>query len=164
MIRPCGEAEVPFIEAIINDAARAYRGIIPADCWHEPYMPLSDLMAEIAAGVRFWGWYDSGVLVGVMGIQKVRDATLIRHAYVLSAHQGRGIGGALLAALVRQSSGKLLVGTWVAAEWAIRFYQRHGFYLVPTVEKNRLLGAYWKISERQRKTSVVLVHGKNPLL
>jgi GNAT superfamily N-acetyltransferase len=158
MVRPCSEAEVPFIEVIINEAARAYQGVIPADCWHEPYMPRAELLAEIAAGVQFWGWDDAGALIGVMGIQKVDDATLIRHAYVLSDHQSRGIGGALLAALVRQSSGKLLVGTWAAAEWAIRFYQRYGFRLVPTEEKNRLLSRYWKISQRQRETSVALMY------
>jgi GNAT superfamily N-acetyltransferase/AcrR family transcriptional regulator len=157
-IRPCSEGEVPFIEAIINEAAWAYEGVIPADCWHRPYMPLADLMKEIAAGVQFWGWYDSGVMIGVMGVQKVGSATLIRHAYVLSAHQGRGIGSALLAALVRQSSGQLLVGTWAAAEWAIRFYQRHGFRLVPTEEKDQLISSYWKITHRQRETSVVLVY------
>lgn len=159
MIRPCSETDVPLIEAIINEAARAYEGVIPADCWHEPYMPCAELLAEIAAGVQFWGWDDSGALVGVMGIQKVHDATLIRHAYVLSAHQSRGIGGALLAALVRQSSGKLLVGTWAAAEWAIRFYHRHGFRLVATDEKDRLLSTYWRISQRQRETSVALMYG-----
>lgn len=156
MIRPCTEADTPIIEAIINQAARAYRDVIPADCWHEPYMPKWELLAEIAAGVRFSGWEDSGSLIGVMGIQKVHDATLIRHAYVLSGHQSRGIGGALLATLVGQSSGQLLVGTWAAAEWAIRFYQRHGFRLVSTEEKDRLLSRYWKISPRQRDTSVVL--------
>ena len=160
MIRPCSEAEVPFIETIINEAARAYQGVIPADCWHEPYMPRAELLGEIAAGVQFWGWDDSGAPIGVMGIQKVRDATLIRHAYVRSAHQNRGIGSALLAALVRQSSDRLLVGTWAAAEWAIRFYQRHGFRLVPTEEKDRLLSTYWKISQRQGETSVVLVYAE----
>jgi GNAT superfamily N-acetyltransferase len=158
MIRPCGEVEVPCIEATINEGARAYKGVIPADCWHEPYMPRAELLAEIAAGVQFWGWNDSGALIGVMGIQRVRDVTLIRHAYVRSDHQNRGIGSALLAALVRQASGPLLVGTWAAAEWAIRFYQRHGFSLVPTEEKDRLLSRYWKISQRQGETSVVLVY------
>jgi len=161
MIRPCSEADVPFIEIIINEAAQAYRGIIPADCWHEPYMLHADLMNEIADGVQFWGRYDSGALIGVMGVQKVRDATVIRHAYVRSDHQNRGIGSALLAALVKRSSGQLLVGTWAAAEWAIRFYRRHGFRLVPTEEKDRLLHTYWKISQRQRETSVVLVHAED---
>jgi GNAT superfamily N-acetyltransferase len=156
MIRPCGQAEIPFIEAIINEAARAYQRVIPPDCWHDPYMPRVELLAEIAAGVHFLGWDDSGTLIGVMGIQRVRDATLIRHAYVRSAHQNRGIGSALLAHLVRQSSGQLLVGTWAAAEWAIRFYHRHGFRLVPIEERDRLISTYWKISQRQRETSVVL--------
>jgi N-acetylglutamate synthase-like GNAT family acetyltransferase len=158
MIRSCSEAEIPVIEAIINEASRAYQGVIPGDCWHEPYMSRSELLAEIAAGVQFWGWEDSGALVAVMGIQKVQDATLIRHAYVRSAQQSRGIGSALLAGLVRQSSGTLLVGTWAAAEWAIRFYQRRGFGLVPTEEKDQLIRRYWKISQRQQETSVALVY------
>jgi GNAT superfamily N-acetyltransferase len=155
MIRPCGE-DIPVIEIIINEAARAYRGVIPADCWHELYMPQRELLAEIAAGIQFWGWEDSGALIGVMGIQKVHDAMLIRHAYVLPAHQGRGIGGTLMAGLIGQASGKLLVGTWAAAEWAIRSYQRRGFRLVPKEEKDRLISTYWNISQRQQETSVVL--------
>jgi GNAT superfamily N-acetyltransferase len=158
MIRPCGVAEVLFIETIINEAARAYKAVIPTDCWREPYMPRVELLAELTAGVHFLGWEDSGDLIGVMGIQKVHDATLIRHAYVRPAHQNRGIGSELIAALITQSSGQLLVGTWAAAEWAIRFYQRHGFRLVPTEEKDRLLSTYWKISQRQGETSVVLVY------
>ena len=158
MIRPCGNADLAAIETIINEAAGKYKGVIPADCWHEPYMPREELMAEIRAGVRFYGCEDAGALIGVMGIQRVDDATLIRHAYVLPAHQSRGIGGALLDALACQSNGRMLVGTWADAEWAIRFYQRHGFRLVQTVEeKDRLLNSYWKISPRQRETSVVLV-------
>jgi len=164
MIRLCGEADIPVIDAIINEAARAYEGVIPADCWHEPYMPRAELLAEIAAGVQFRGWDKSGDLVGVMGIQKVHDATLIRHAYVLSSHQGRGIGGALLAALVRESSGQLLVGTWAAAQWAIRFYQRHGFRLVPAQEKDRLISRYWNISQRQQEVSVVLMYVGGPVI
>lgn len=150
MVRPCGETEVLVIELIINKAARAYEGVIPSDCWHDPYMPRAELLAEITAGVKFWGWDDSGTLIGVMSTQRAHDAALIRHAYVLPAHESRGIGGTLLAALASQSNGTLLVGTWAAAEWAIRFYQRHGFQLVPTDEKNRLLNTYWSISQRQR--------------
>jgi GNAT superfamily N-acetyltransferase len=137
MIRPCTEADVPAIDAIINDAAKAYRGVIPADCWHEPYMKRAELVDEIARGVEFWGWDEDGVLVGVMGLQKVRDVTLIRHAYVRSSHQSRGVGGALLEQLVRQTSTPLLVGTWASADWAIRFYDRHGFRLVGAEEKDR---------------------------
>lgn len=158
MIRKCTDADTPAIETIVNDAAKAYRNAIPADCLHEPYMPRQELLAEIAAGVQFWGWEDAGSLIGVMGIQKVRNATLIRHAYVLTAHQSRGIGGKLLDMLIAQASGPLLVGTWAAAEWAIRFYQHHGFRLVSREEKDRLLNTYWKIPDRQRETSVVLTY------
>ncbi len=162
MIRRCIGADIPAIDSIINEAARAYYNVIPSDCWHEPYMSRSELLAEIAAGVNFWGWEDYGSLIGVMGIQKVRDATLIRHAYVRSAHQGRGIGAALLKTLVGDASGKLLVGTWAAAEWAIRFYQRHGFQLLSAEEKDRLLSTYWNISPRQLETSVVLAMPQIP--
>jgi N-acetylglutamate synthase-like GNAT family acetyltransferase len=162
MIRRCTDADIPAIDAIINDAAEAYRGVIPADCWHDPYMARSHLVAEMAAGVDFWGWEEGGVLVGVMGLQKVRDVTLIRHAYVRPSHQSRGIGGTLLTALAAQTEGSLLVGTWAAAEWAIRFYERHGFRLVPTEAKAYLLGSYWSISLRQQHTSVVLARGPYP--
>ena len=156
MIRRCTDTDIPVIESIVNEAAERYRGAIPDDCFHEPYMSRADLESEIAAGVKFWGWEERGELIGVMGVQKVLDATLIRHAYVRRAHQGRGIGGALLESLKRQVSGRLLIGTWAAAEWAIRFYQGHGFRLVSPVEKNQLLGTYWTIPDRQRDTSVVL--------
>src|SRR5436190_18317134 len=132
MIRRCTEPDFDDIHAIVNEAAEAYRGAIPDDCWHEPYMSIASLRCEIDAGVEFWGWEDAGALVGVMGIQRVRDATLIRHAYVRKAQQGRGIGGALLDVLVVRASGPLLVGTWAASTWAIRLYQRHGFRLVST--------------------------------
>jgi N-acetylglutamate synthase-like GNAT family acetyltransferase len=156
MIRPCTHADVAVMSDIINEAAEAYRGVIPADCWHEPYMDRAHLAAEIAAGVDFIGREEQGELIGVMGLQKVLDATLIRHAYVRRSHQSRGVGGELLAMLAAQTSGPLLVGTWAAASWAIRFYQRHGFRLVDTDEKDRLLNRYWTISPRQRETSVVL--------
>jgi len=157
MIRPCTAADIPVMDAIINEAAAKYRGVIPADCWHEPYMSRRELESEIAAGVRFSGWEEAGELVGVMGVQNVKDATLIRHAYVRTAQQGRGIGGKLLAELSSKVEGPLLIGTWADAAWAIRFYQGHGFQLMPTEEKNRLLGIYWRIPDRQRDTSVVLV-------
>ncbi|HJU44367.1 MAG TPA: GNAT family N-acetyltransferase [Vicinamibacterales bacterium] len=156
MIRRCTDADIPLIESIINEAAERYRGAIPDDCFHQPYMSRDELESEIAAGVNFWGWEERGELIGVMGVQKVLDVTLIRHAYVRSAHQGRGVGGALLKSLQRQVPGRLLIGTWAAAEWAIRFYQGHGFRLVPLAEKNRLLSTYWTIPDRQRDTSVVL--------
>jgi GNAT superfamily N-acetyltransferase len=158
VIRPCSDADLEVVNEIINAAAEAYRGVIPADCWHEPYMARAELRAEIAAGVTFAGWELDGELRGVMGIQPVRDVTLIRHAYVLPADQGRGIGGALLEALRSRGRGRLLVGTWAAAAWAIRFYERHGFRLLPADETDRLLQAYWRISPRQRAVSVVLEH------
>jgi GNAT superfamily N-acetyltransferase len=162
VIRPCTPSDIPEIDAIINDAARAYRDAIPADRWHDPYMPRAVLEAEIDAGVEFWGWSDASGLVGVMGIQEVRDATLIRHAYVRSRQQRGGIGGALMKALVPRAKGRLLVGTWAAAHWAIAFYQRHGFRLVSAEEKDRLLDTYWTIPVRQREASVVLVHDRKP--
>ena len=158
MIRDCTDADIEVIDAIINEAALAYRGVIPADCWHEPYMTRSDLLSEIAAGVHFSGWEGGAVLTGVMGLQRVRDATLIRHAYVRTAQQGRGVGGKLIRWLTARTTGQLLVGTWAAATWAIRFYEGHGFQLVSAEETDRLLRTYWSIPARQRETSVVLVN------
>jgi GNAT superfamily N-acetyltransferase len=155
-IRLCRDEERAAILAIINAAAEAYRGVIPADRWHDPYMPADELDGEIAAGVTFWGYEDGGELLGVMGIQPVRDVILIRHAYVAPSTQRRGVGGALLEHLVRQAQLPLLVGTWADAEWAIAFYRGHGFELVSAEEKTRLLRAYWTIPERQVETSVVL--------
>jgi N-acetylglutamate synthase-like GNAT family acetyltransferase len=158
VIRACGAGDLQRIESIVNEAAQAYRGVIPADRWHEPYMPREELEAEIAAGVRFWGIEEDGELVGVMGLQDVKDVTLIRHAYVRTRRQRSGIGGALMEALVGRTRRPLLVGTWAAAHWAIRFYERHGFRLVASPEKDRLLDTYWTIPARQRETSVVLMH------
>jgi N-acetylglutamate synthase-like GNAT family acetyltransferase len=156
MIRTCTPADFDAILQIINDAAQAYRGIIPADRWHDPYMPATQLRGEIAAGVRFSGFETDGQILGVMGIQDVKDVTLIRHAYVRTACRSTGIGGHLLAALQAQTTRPLLVGTWAAAAWAIRFYEHHGFTLVTPAEKDRLLRTYWTIPERQVETSVVL--------
>jgi GNAT superfamily N-acetyltransferase len=156
MIRACREDEREAIHAIVNAAAEAYRGVIPADRWHEPYMSLEELDREIAAGVRFWGYEAGGKLLGVMGIQRVEDVELIRHAYVTPASQGRGIGSALLEHLMRSATLPVLVGTWAAATWAIRFYERHGFVLTSPDEKTRLLKRYWSIPDRQVETSVVL--------
>ena len=161
MIRRCSTEDIPAIESIVNEAAAAYRGVIPADRWHEPYMPREELEREIAAGVQFWGYEEGGELVGVMGIQNVRDVTLIRHAYVRSRRQRGGIGAALMEALVAHTERPLLVGTWAAAHWAIRFYEKNGFRLVaPPGEKDRLLSAYWTIPDRQRDVSVVLAHSR----
>ena len=157
MIRRCTEGDLAVMASIINEAAERYRGVIPADCWHQPYMSRGDLEKEIAAGVEFSGWEEQGELLGVMGVQRVKDATLIRHAYVRRGHQGKGIGGALLKAFDQQVAGTLLIGTWADAAWAIKFYQGHGFRLVSPPEKNRLLDTYWSIPPRQRDTSVVLM-------
>jgi GNAT superfamily N-acetyltransferase len=157
-IRPCQDDDRAAILAIINAAAEAYRGVIPADRWHEPYMPPTELDGEIAAGVAFWGLEADGVLVGVMAIQPVRDVDLIRHAYVRPGQQGRGVGGALISHLRGRSARRMLVGTWSAAAWAIRFYQRHGFKLVSPARKSLLLKTYWTIPERQIETSVVLAN------
>ena len=154
MIRRCREDELAAIGAIVNAAAVVYRGVIPDDRWHEPYMGMAELEGEVAAGVEFWGYEDGDELMGVMGIQPVQDVTLIRHAYVSPAAQGRGVGGALLAALEARGAGRLLVGTWAAATWAIRFYERHGFVAVD--DPAALLRRYWSIPERQIETSVVL--------
>jgi GNAT superfamily N-acetyltransferase len=160
VIRRCHDDERGAILAIVNAAAEAYRGVIPADRWHEPYMPAAELDAEIAAGVEFWGYEDGGELLGVMGIQPVQDVDLIRHAYVLPGTQGRGIGGALLEHLMASATRRVLVGTWADADWAIGFYRKHGFVQVGPEEKARLLRTYWTIPERQVETSVVLSGGR----
>ena len=156
MIRRCEDNDFDAILEVVNDAARAYEGLIPADCWNQPYMPADELRREIGGGVEFWGVRDGGELAGVMGIQQVRDVTLVRHAYVRTARQNQGIGGALLAHLRRRSTRPLLVGTWAAATWAVRFYEGRGFRPVSGHEKDRLLQAYWSIPARQVETSVVL--------
>jgi GNAT superfamily N-acetyltransferase len=156
-IRPCRDDERDEILAIVNAAAEAYRGVIPADRWHEPYMPGEELDGEIAAGVAFWGYEDDDDgLLGIMGIQPVRDVNLIRHAYVVPDSQGRGVGGALLEHLLGLATRPMLVGTWAVATWAIRFYERHGFEYVGRERTAELLRAYWDIPERQIETSVVL--------
>ena len=157
MIRLCRHNELDRVFSIINQAAVAYRDAIPADRWHEPYMPMSELEDEIADGVVFWGSEIGGELVGVMGIQNVQDVDLIRHAYVLPSVQGRGVGGELIKHLQKIATRPMLVGTWADATWAIRFYERHGFELVTPEEKDRLLRKYWSIPERQIETSVVLI-------
>jgi GNAT superfamily N-acetyltransferase len=156
MIRPCHDHEFDTIWAIINDGAQAYKGVIPEDRWTEPYMSKEKLQHEIDDGVVFSGYEDAGTLVGVMGIQEVGDVTLIRHAYVRTSHQNHGIGGQLLLHLRKLASGPILIGTWTDASWAIKFYERHGFRVVPPAEKERLLRKYWKIPQRQMETSVVL--------
>ncbi len=156
MISPTTPADFEAMYEIINDAARAYDGVIPADRYHEPYMSREQLRREIDDGVVFWGYREEGELIGVMGIQDVADVTLIRHAYVRTAHRNRRIGGKLLLFLMGRTDRPTLIGTWAAAEWAVRFYEKHGFTLVTPEEKDRLLATYWKIPPRQVETSVVL--------
>jgi GNAT superfamily N-acetyltransferase len=146
--------------SIVNDAAMAYKGVIPHDRWHEPYMPLDELAMEMERGVEFWGFTNTTGLVGVMGIQNVKEVALIRHAYVKSSERGTGIGTRLLHHLVAMTERPILIGTWKAAVWAISFYEKNGFSLVTEIEKNRLLKTYWTIPERQIETSVVLVDAK----
>jgi GNAT superfamily N-acetyltransferase len=155
-IRSCRDDERAAILKIVNDAAEAYRGLIPADRWREPYMPPGELDDEIAAGVAFWGYESDGALVGIMGIQPVRDVDLIRHAYVSPDSQGHGVGSALLEHLTGDAQRRILVGTWAAAHWAIRFYRRHGFELTTPEQTAALLKTYWTIPDRQAETSVVL--------
>jgi GNAT superfamily N-acetyltransferase len=156
MIKPCTDADIPAIHTIINDAAVVYKGVIPEDRWHEPYMPLEELKTEISRGVNFWGYSEDGLLTGVMGIQDVSDVTLIRHAYVKPEMQKHGIGTKLLNHLKKLTDKPVLIGTWRTAVWAVGFYLKNGFTLVTDREKNALLQKYWTIPERQIETSVVL--------
>ena len=160
MMRRCGDGDFEVIWAIINDGARAYKGIIPADRWTEPYMSREELRRQIDEGVQFWGYEESGTLTAVMGIQQVQDVTLIRHAYVRTSSQKRGIGAQLLSHLRRLTNAPVLIGTWADAVWAIHFYEKYGFQLVEPKEKDRLLRKYWTIPERQIETSVVLADPK----
>lgn len=141
---------------IINDASIAYKGIIPADRWKEPYMPEDELKTQINEGVEFWNYVESDQILGVMGIQFKGDVTLIRHAYVRTVARQKGIGGKLLNHLSQLTATPILIGTWKDASWAIRFYEKHQFRLVSEEEKNRLLKTYWSIPERQVETSIVL--------
>jgi GNAT superfamily N-acetyltransferase len=156
MIRQCIKHEFEQIYTIINDGALAYKGVIPKDCWTEPYMSRDKLQQEMDAGVVFWGSEDNGKLCGVMGLQSVRDVTLVRHAYVLTANQRRGIGASLLSRLRDLKKAPMLIGTWADAAWAIRFYEKNGFELVGPAVKDRLLQQYWTVSQRQAEVSVVL--------
>jgi GNAT superfamily N-acetyltransferase len=157
MIRSLLSSDFGAILEVINDAAQAYRGVIPDDRWKEPYMSVEELKKEIEAGVRFFGWMKGERLLGVAGVQALRNTTLIRHAYVLTAFQRKGLGRRLLKYLMSLAgTDEILVGTWADATWAIRFYEKHGFRLVSPKEKDRLLRAHWNIPGRQVETSVVL--------
>ena len=156
MIRKSVDNDFTAMLAIINDAARAYRGVIPADRWHEPYMPADELSVEIASGVVFWVAEREGQLTGLMGIQDKGEVALVRHAYVAPDTQKTGVGTTLLRHVQSLTDKPILVGTWAAASWAIEFYRRNGFTIVSTTQKNRLLRKYWSIPARQVETSVVL--------
>jgi len=160
IIRRCEPAELDEAYRVINDAAAAYRTTIPADRWNEPYMSREELQDEIEAGVVFWGAFEDEVLLGVMGLQEVADVALIRHAYTRTTSQGTGVGTTLLECLRSQAARPMLVGTWRAATWAIRFYERHGFSLVTDQQKDVLLRRYWTIPERQVEESVVLADAR----
>jgi GNAT superfamily N-acetyltransferase len=160
MIRPCRDDDFEAIYEIVNDAAVAYKGVIPADRWHEPYMPMDELREEIADGVRFWGCERDGELVAVMGIQDRGEVDLIRHAYVRTDLRNQGIGSRLLHHLETLASKPILIGTWVAADWAIRFYAKHGYRLLSRPQTERLLQKYWRIPARQVETSVVLASAR----
>jgi len=160
LIRKSVEADFAAMLAIVNDAAQAYRGVIPVDRWHEPYMPKDELRKEIAGGVVFWVAEEDGRLLGVMGIQDKGDVALVRHAYVARTTQRRGVGTRLLRHVEGLVDKAILIGTWADASWAIEFYRRNGFAVVPSSHKDRLLRTYWSIPERQVETSVVLADGR----
>jgi N-acetylglutamate synthase-like GNAT family acetyltransferase len=156
LIRKSVDGDFAAMLGIINDAARAYHGVIPADRWHEPYMPAEELAKEIASGVLFWVAEQDGRVSAVMGMQDKGDVALVRHAYVSSTTQRTGVGTKLLHHVQDLTEKPILIGTWSAASWAVAFYQRNGFTLLPTAEKERLLRKYWSIPARQVETSVVL--------
>jgi N-acetylglutamate synthase-like GNAT family acetyltransferase len=156
LIRRAEEADMPATFAIINEAAQAYRGVIPDDRWHEPYMPMDELESEIARGITFCVAEDEGRVLGLMGMQDRGDVLLVRHAYVAAATQGKGVGSKLLRHVEALASTPILIGTWADASWAVAFYQRNGYTVVAPDEKERLLRTYWSIPERQIETSVVL--------
>jgi N-acetylglutamate synthase-like GNAT family acetyltransferase len=160
MIRPCDNHDFDQILSIINDGAQAYKGVIPADRWKEPYMSNSELKHEMEEGVVFYGLEEGGELLGVMGIQAVQDVSLIRHAYVRTKNRKQGIGSQLLLHFKEKTDRPILIGTWASATWAILFYEKHGFKTVGSTETNLLLRRYWKIPQRQIETSVVLADGK----
>lgn len=158
MIRKCTDDDLSALYAIINDAAQAYKGVIPADRWHEPYMPMNELGQEIGDGVQFWGYESDGELIGVMGIQNKTEVALIRHAYVKTARRNQGIGTKLLRHLESMTNKPILIGTWIDAAWAIRFYEKHGYRRLSRKDTEHLLRKYWSVPDRQIETSVVLAN------
>jgi N-acetylglutamate synthase-like GNAT family acetyltransferase len=160
MIRQCKDSDFDVIYSIINDAAQAYKGVIPMDRWKVPYMSKEELRRQNDERVVFWGYEGDGRLIGVMGIQHAQDVTLIRHAYVRPEKQKQNIGKKLLSELRRQTARPILIGNWADAVWAIRFYEKNAFKQVSEIEKERLLKKYWSIPARQVETSVVLADQK----
>jgi N-acetylglutamate synthase-like GNAT family acetyltransferase len=159
-IRKGVPADFDAILEVINDGAQAYRGVIPPDRWHEPYMPADELTREIAAGIEFWVAEEGGAVIGVMGIQDKGEVALIRHAYVPTRGQRKGVGTQLLKHLQKLADKPFLIGTWAASSWAIAFYEKNGFSVATSAEKDRLLRTYWSIPERQIETSVVLADAR----
>ncbi len=157
MISEYNKTNISKILHVINDASLRYKGIIPDDCWHEPYMPKQELIDEFSDGVCMYGYHHNNILIGVIGIQEVKDVILIRHAYTLTTFQGKGTGSALLEYLLRKNqNSRLLVGTWRNATWAIRFYEKFGFILHAKDQSTLLLNKYWKLPSKQIENSVVL--------
>jgi len=160
MIRKCQDTDSSEIWGIINDSAQAHKGVIPDDCWQDPYMPMDELKAEMEAGIVFWGWEEADVLQAVMGIQDKGDVALIRHSYIRTSRRNQGIGKTLLHFVESTTAKPILIGTWATALWAIAFYERNGYSLLKASEKDRLLRTYWTIPDRQREASVVLAHAR----
>ena len=157
MISEYKKTDISKILNIINDASLRYKGVIPDDCWHQPYMSELELIGDFSDGVRMYGYHHNNTLIGVIGIQKVKDVTLIRHAYTLTSYQGKGMGSALLEYLLKKNQNtRLLLGTWKKAKWAIRFYEKFGFILHTEEQSTLLLKKYWKIPSKQIKNSIVL--------
>jgi len=157
MIGEYKKADTSKILYIINNASLRYKGIIPDDCWHEPYMSEQELINEFSYGVRMYGYHHNNKLIGVIGAQEIKDIILIRHAYTLTSYQGRGAGSALLEYLLKKNqNSRLLVGTWKNATWAIQFYEKFGFILHTKEETTLLLKKYWNIPSKQIENSVVL--------
>ena len=157
MISEYTKSDISKILHVINDASLRYQGIIPNDCWHQPYMSEQELIDEFSDGVRMFGYNQDNKLIGVIGFQEKKDVTLIRHAYTLTSYQGKGTGSALLEYLLKKNkNSRLLVGTWRNSTWAIRFYKKFGFILHSKKQTTLLLKKYWQISSKQIQNSVVL--------
>jgi GNAT superfamily N-acetyltransferase len=160
LIRECGDADFDEILDVVNDGAAAYKGVVPDDRWHEPYMTADELRRDMDDGVRFWGCEEQGRLIAVMGLQDRTETVLIRHAYVRTVRRRQGLGTQLLRHLEGGRDRPILIGTWEAAVWAVAYYEQAGYVLLPPDAKTRLLKRFWRIPERQVETSVVLAKGR----